>query len=328
MDTRTSTQRLDDALPELREYKNSFSSKDIEEDKEWRKWLEFIFLLYLSGIFPIKPYESISCDIITPHGWNIRDMFNHLKWYIEHNIGTILYQYISIDSDKNDDIDTFDFFEDYNFLTKYTNIDKYQIEFYKEKPAKLIQNMFDEMAYINFWTYQEFWKYKKTMSTIDSIFESHYRIYGNEFDISQKSFLKYDGLEFMNTIILLYFSGLIHITWIWWEAEDGVSGRECYYVFGIRMTEKYKYLMASRIQEKDLIIKNLYDEGIKKFSVSKKQWKPHMLEGEREIIGDNTRFVDILKKYPHSKIESNSYNGKINKYTVTEKIKLSKNEQK
>lgn len=324
MDTRTPSQKLDDAMPELREYRNHFSSKDIYEDREWRHWLDFTFLLYLSGIFPIEPYESISCHMITPHGWNIQDMFNHLKWYIEHDVGTILYQYISIDSDKNDDIDTFDFFEDYNFLTKYTNIDKYQIEFYKEKPAKLIQNMFDEMAYINFWSYQEFWRYKKTLSTVESIFESLYRIYGTEFDISQKSFLKYDWLEFMNTIILLFFSGFIQITWVWWEAENSDDIRKQYYVFGIRMTDKYIQLMDAKIYQKDLIIKNLYDEGIKKFSVSKKQWKPHMLEWEREIIGDDIRFVDLQKKYPHSDISASVHNKNVNKYTVTEKIKLDK----
>ena len=49
------------------------------------------------------------------------------------------------------------------------------------------------------------------------------------------------------------------------------------------------------------------------------------IDGERHINGDDVRFVDLQNTYEHSHIETSVYDGKVNKYIVTEKIKVNKN---
>lgn len=52
------------------------------------------------------------------------------------------------------------------------------------------------------------------------------------------------------------------------------------------------------------------------------------IDGERHILSDeSTKFVQIKNSYPHSDISTSIYDGNINKYVITEKIKLNKNEQ-
>jgi hypothetical protein len=47
-----------------------------------------------------------------------------------------------------------------------------------------------------------------------------------------------------------------------------------------------------------------------------------LLEKTREIYGLDKRMIDLIRTYPHSEISAKVYNGKINKYTIIEKIRL------
>lgn len=60
------------------------------------------------------------------------------------------------------------------------------------------------------------------------------------------------------------------------------------------------------------------------------RWKDGQIEsidGERHITDSNAKFVDIKNAFPFSDIFASVHNKNVNKYTVTEKIKLNKNEQ-
>lgn len=88
---------LEKIFPELSQYRKSFSNGYRYKDLEGKKWIEFTFLLYLSGVFPDNPYSRISFTSLTPYEWKeTKDMLVHLKWYIEYNIGNILFAYLKI----------------------------------------------------------------------------------------------------------------------------------------------------------------------------------------------------------------------------------------
>ena len=97
--------------------------------------------------------------------------------------------------------------------------------------------------------------------------------------------------------------------------------------FDILITEKAHSLFEGLFEIKNLVLNAIFNEEYKSITILKQDGKPYMFEWKREILWGDERFIDVVNKYPHSKIETDPYNGKINKYTVTEKIKLNKNEQ-
>lgn len=77
------------------------------------------------------------------------------------------------------------------------------------------------------------------------------------------------------------------------------------------------------IEEYDKIKDAIANTDYKKVTLLK--WPDGQVEridGERHINGDDTRFVDLLHTYKHSDIEASTYEGNVNKYVVTEKIKM------
>lgn len=83
------------------------------------------------------------------------------------------------------------------------------------------------------------------------------------------------------------------------------------------------------IEEYDKIKDAIANTEYKKVTLLK--WPDGQVEridGERHINGDDVRFVDLQNTYEHSHIETSVYDGKVNKYIVTEKIKVDKNEPK
>lgn len=77
------------------------------------------------------------------------------------------------------------------------------------------------------------------------------------------------------------------------------------------------------IEEYDKIKDAIANTEYKKVTLLK--WPDGQVEridGERHISGDDARFVDLLHTYKHSDIEASAYEGNVNKYVVTEKIKM------
>jgi hypothetical protein len=82
------------------------------------------------------------------------------------------------------------------------------------------------------------------------------------------------------------------------------------------------------VEEYDKIKDAIANTDYKKVTLLK--WSDGQVEridGERHINGDDVRFVDLQNTYEHSHIETSVYDGKVNKYIVTEKIKVDKNER-
>jgi len=60
----------------------------------------------------------------------------------------------------------------------------------------------------------------------------------------------------------------------------------------------------------------------KQITVKKKNWRPHLLEWSLEVLWDETKFVELRKKYPNSNINTQNYKWQTQKYEVTEKLKF------
>lgn len=95
----------------------------------------------------------------------------------------------------------------------------------------------------------------------------------------------------------------------------------------ICVNDSFIGILESYGKIKDFILDKIFDEEYKKISILRKGWKFHMIEWEKEIYGGETRFIELQKKYPYSEINAKNHKGKINKYTVTEKIKLNPDNQ-
>ena len=72
------------------------------------------------------------------------------------------------------------------------------------------------------------------------------------------------------------------------------------------------------------ILEKYYDNEYNQLTIKKKKWEAYMLEWSLEFFWDDEKFVTLKRKYLHSKVEANIYDWNINKYNLTEKIKLKK----
>jgi hypothetical protein len=83
--------------------------------------------------------------------------------------------------------------------------------------------------------------------------------------------------------------------------------------------KEWKVINSSQFENiKDMISNTEY----KQITVKKKNWKPHSLEWSLEVLWDETKFVELRKKYPNSDINTKNYKWKTQKYEITEKLKF------
>ena len=324
-----SEQKPKGIIPELEAYKKKFSSEDIYHDKDGARWLRFVFYLYISDEFYTRPPIAFSIGSVTPNRWTFRDTLVSLTFFFWANSG--FYNIITIGRWRNRDeresepleIDTTDFFENEVYL-EYSDEEVKNLVFIINRPldTNAVQDIRDEFSYNNYWEYHEFWSFKKTSYAIDSIFESLYRANGREFEITRNEVILHKGIEYIDMLSLLFFSGLLKITSIGLTDRREVDTRVIDYSFWVYLTDKFTEILDANIEQKDLLIENAFNKDYKKLTLLKKNGKPHMLERDIEEYSDATRFVELQKKYPHSEINAKNYNGKTMKYEIKEKILL------
>ncbi len=310
-------------------YKKKFSSENIFHDKDGARWLRFVFYLHISDEFYTRPPIAFSIWSVTPNRWTFRDTLVSLAHFFSAN--TSIYDIATIGRWKNRDeresesleIDTYDFFENEVYL-EYPEDEIKNLVFIIQRPldAKAVQDIRDELSYMNYWGYHEFWSFKKTSYAIDMIFESLYRANGREFEINRNEIILHKGIEYIDMLSLLFFSGLIKITSI------GLTDRREWdiwvidYSFWIFLTDTFTQILDTNIEQKDLLLESAFNENYKKLTLIKKNGKPHLLERDIEEMSDTTRFVELQQKYPNSEIKIKNYKGKTMKYEIKEKIKM------
>lgn len=117
-------------------------------------------------------------------------------------------------------------------------------------------------------------------------------------------FLNYDGYE------------------IWkWKVRLLEKGRDMYDVY-------YETKNGERIdvKEYDRIKDMIANTDYKKITLLKWQdGQVNFIEWEQHIDAEGTKFVDLKQQYPYSDITAVNHDGKTMKYTIKEKIKLSRN---
>ncbi len=153
------------------------------------------------------------------------------------------------------------------------------------------------------------------------------------FRIQEKHFHNQD-ISLIYVMMLLWKLGYICIVDLYCASDESEFNDQWKYIwekqgyqFDILITEKAYSLFEWLFEIKNLVINAIFDEEYKAITILKKDWKPYMFEWKREILWDDERFIDVVNKYPHSKIETDPYKWKINKYTVTEKIRLNPDNQ-
>lgn len=316
-------------IPELEAYKKKFSSEDIYHDKDGSRWLRFVFYLHISDEFYTQPPIAFSIWKVTPNRWTFRDTLVSLAFFFSAN--TSIYDIVTIGRWRNRDeresepleISTYDFFENEVYLSYPENNIK-DLVFIIQRPldTKAVQDIRDELSYMNYWGYHEFWSFKKTSYAIDSIFESLYRANGREFDITRNEIMLHKGIEYIDMLSLLFFAGLIKITSIGLTDRRERDGWVIDYSFWVFLTNTFTQILDNNIEQKDLLIESAFNKDYKKLTLLKKNGKPHMLERDIEEMSDATRFVELQQKYPNSEIKVKNYKGKVMKYEIKEKIKM------
>ena len=119
---------------------------------------------------------------------------------------------------------------------------------------------------------------------------------------------------------------LIYLYYKWYIDIKGFSYEDTWYELNIKIFIDKKILTSSdKITEE--MIKLIEEEWINKITLFKnKQWHFSNMEREHHIEANESRYVDLVNKFPHSEIESKVYKWKTTKHIVKEKIKLEKEE--
>ncbi len=318
------------------QYKESFSSPEIRDDEEGKSHIIFILLLVWSGRF-FYDWSHDWIYIQKVSGWTRKDIFVHLGYIFKFNsFLDVLDLKFSKDIDYSpyelENISVKTFFKKNLFLKLpddvLSGISFYPKPKYETIVKEVMNTAVDELEYVNFYSYYKFWNFQEHSKRIYEIFENLYNLHGDEFEISQKPFMKYPGMRFTDTIILFYFAGFIKVTSIGFGdtiiENDTRIPKPYYHHFGIQITEKFKEMIEASIERKTLLMDSFLEDEYKRVSLSRKNGKPHLLERELDVLWDETKFTELRKKYPHSDIKAVNYNGKTMKYEIKEKIRFDK----
>lgn len=313
--------------------KAKFSSEAIFHDSEGRRWLDFSLYMILVWEFHKKDISSsptlIPLHLITPHKWRWRDMLITLHTFLRTNGGLYIGGFLGLGEIKNKGkvdqevvaMDIYDFFEGELYMSyPEESIKKLILTIDKPISKKVLWKINDELAYENFWFYKQSDNYRKTAGIILTLFESLYRLYGRRFEITQNALIIEHKIEYISMVSLLFFTGLVAISWL--RKRTGKTWEV--YVFDIALTDEFIEILDAQKKQKDFLMTSIFEEKCKEITIRKKNGRPHMMERKIEVSVDETRFVELQKKYPHAEITATTYDGRTTKYEIKEKIRLDK----
>lgn len=171
--------------------------------------------------------------------------------------------------------------------------------------------------------------YEQQRNKLFNKFSDYYSLIWNSFRIKESQLNQYKDISILYTMALLWKLDYIHIYDFHtlddmpeFDEKGRYKNEKEDPNFHIYITEKARVLFEWLFEVKNLLLDKIFDEEYKKISIIRK-WKDlHMLEWEKEVLGDEARFVELQKKYPHSEIKAKNYKGKVAKYEISEKIKL------
>lgn len=197
--------------------------------------------------------------------------------------------------------------------------------------SRLIDQHIDAFMSDEISTTYQLISHRKQRNLIINKLSDFYSLVWSRFTIQQKQFIRYEKFSLLYMVVLLWrlwyiginsFHGLDDMPefdeeWKYKHEKDNLN-------FEISVRSKAMVLFEGLFSMKNLILDKIFDEEYKQLKIIKKWGALHMLEWEMEIMWDAMKFTELRKKYPHSEITATNYDGKTQKITVKEKIKLIK----
>jgi len=158
-------------------------------------------------------------------------------------------------------------------------------------------------------------KYRYDKKIIINTISYLYNVLWDEFEISKEMFQKKQEISFMEFVICYSFLWFIEITGLSTVYEENTK-------YWIRILPDFKKILDEIEEKRSLILDKVFDEKYNEIKIKKQKWEISFIEWQINIYWDDTKFVDLKKQYPFSKIETDIHKWKINKYSIKEKIKL------
>jgi len=301
----------------LKTIKSNYSSPEIE--KEGQSIFHILtFLNYLQIRWQVNTNNKITSfleffDLVK---WNKKDKLNFFYAHFYHYI-----DFFSLAWDAElEKQNITEFFENNKHLqlsdkelekVYITANEKFNVDdFWKYFYEWYIEDFFES----NYYFYYEQWNHNKEKRVIMNTLSYLYNIMWDTFEIDEKIMSKKQKISF-DKFIISYF-------YIWFIDIESVSFKDNKTTFKIKVLPKLWDILEEIENTRSIILYKVFDEAYKEIRIRKKNWEPHLLEWNLEFEWDESKFVELRKKYPNSEINTKNYKGKTQKYEIREKVRL------
>lgn len=318
---------IEDWFEKLKRIKSNYSSEEVNKElNNIYKYL--IFTNFIKHSWDLNSWKNIN-NFLDFFWLNISNKDKLNFFFLNfHFYWLNIFELIGNDIISNYNIK--DFFENEIYL----KIDEKDLENLRIIPSKKLSNKeFWEHFYK--WYIEDFFesvyytyydnnlmdcKYKYDKKIIINTLSYLYSVLWDEFEINQKMFNKKQEISFMEFVISYTYVWFIKITEISIAYDENIT-------YWIKILPEFKKILDEIEEKRNLILDKIFDEKYKQITIKKKNWEINLLEWDLEIIWDDTKFIELKKQYPFSKIETEVHNGNTNKFKIKEKIKLKKDDK-
>lgn len=318
---------IDKEFSILNKIKSNYSSEEVS--KKLNKIYQYlIFSNYINNLWSLNNKKQI--DNFLCFYWlklSNKDKLNFFYYHFRYNLN--YFELIGNDIISNYKIK--DFFEKEVYLrleekdlenifiipTKNLSIKDFWEYFYKW----YMESFFESVYYTYYDNELIDYGYKNDKKIIINTLSYLYSVLWDEFEINQKMFNKKQEISFIDFIISYTYIWFIEITEIWLVFEENIT-------YWIKILPDFKKILDEIEEKRTLILDKIFDEKYNEIKIKKQNWEVNFLEWEINIYWDDTKFIELKKQYKFAKIETEIHNHNINKFTITEKIKLKKDNKK
>lgn len=319
--------RIDKDFKNLFKIKSNYSSEEVSKNLD----TNYKFLIFTNFI---------------QHSWDLnnwKDIYNFLDFYwlklsnkdklnfLNHHFRYYLDFFELIGNDIIKEYKTKDFFE----KEIYLKLDEKDLENIRIIPTKDLTNK-EFWEYFYKWYMEDFFasvyytyydndlmdcRYKYDKKVIINTLSYLYSVLWDKFDINEDMFNKKQNISYIEFIISYYYVWFIDLFAISYDKKENW---ENFIWYDIIILPKLKNILDEIEEKRTLILDKIFDEKYNEIKIKKQNWEVSFIEWEINIYWDDTKFIELKKQYPFSKIESENHNWKTTKFKVIEKIKLKK----
>ena len=153
-------------------------------------------------------------------------------------------------------------------------------------------------------------RYKYDKKIIINTLSYLYSVLWDKFDINEDMFNKKQNISYIEFIISYYYVWFIDLFAISYDKKENW---ENFIWYEIIILPKLKNILDEIEEKRTLILDKIFDEKYNEIKIKKQNWEVNFIEWEINIYWDDTKFIELKKQYPFTKIETKVHNEKINK---------------